>query len=78
LLAGHEYPMPKFSAALPTPDTTGDFEQMCIAAGDGAATITRIQPAAEIVHEMMAEAERTLRERLPLVLAGAADNAASP
>jgi NAD(P)H-dependent flavin oxidoreductase YrpB (nitropropane dioxygenase family) len=63
ILAGHEYSMPKFSAALPTPDTVGDFDEMCLAAGDGAAIITRIQPAAEIVHEMMAEAERALRER---------------
>src|SRR5262249_41005867 len=47
LLAGHEYPMPKFSAALPTPDTTGDFEEMCIAAGDGAAITNKIQSAAE-------------------------------
>jgi len=69
LLAGHEYPMPKFSAALPTPDTTGDFEEMCIAAGDGAAIVNRVQPAAEIIREMMGEAERLLRERLPAMLA---------
>jgi enoyl-[acyl-carrier protein] reductase II len=53
--------MPKFSAALPTPDTVRDFDEMCLAAGDGAAMITKIQPAGEIVHEMMAKAELTLR-----------------
>lgn len=70
LLASHEYVMPKFSAALPTPDTEGDFEEMCIAAGDGAAVVTRIQPAADIIHEMMSGAERTLRERLSALVSG--------
>jgi enoyl-[acyl-carrier protein] reductase II len=48
--------MPKFAAVLTTPDTTGDFEEMCLPAGEGVTTITRIRPAAEIVEEMMAEA----------------------
>src|SRR5262249_55217290 len=63
-LVGQEYPMPKFSAALPTPETEGDFEEMCLPAGDGAAFIKTIQPAGEIVREMMIEAERAIRERL--------------
>ena len=29
LLGGREYLMPKFAAILPTPETTGDFEEMC-------------------------------------------------
>lgn len=29
------YDMPKFSAMLPTPAATGDFEEMCMAAGEG-------------------------------------------
>jgi len=74
LLAGHQYPMPKYSAALPTPETDGDFEEMCLAAGDGAAITGRIQPAAEIVHEMMAEAEDLLRTRVSLLLGRAADS----
>jgi hypothetical protein len=28
LFACHEYAMPKFSAALPTPETVGDFDEM--------------------------------------------------
>jgi enoyl-[acyl-carrier protein] reductase II len=53
--------MPKFSAALPTPDTVGDFDEMCLVAGGWAARIIKIQPAGEIVHEMMTKAELTLR-----------------
>lgn len=64
-LLGQDYPMPKFSSVLPTPETSGDFEEMCIAAGEGAALVRDIKPAAEIVREMMAEAERILSEHLP-------------
>jgi NAD(P)H-dependent flavin oxidoreductase YrpB (nitropropane dioxygenase family) len=41
LLGGREYLMPKFAAILPTPETTGDFEEMCLAAGESAALVTR-------------------------------------
>ena len=49
LLGGREYLMPKFSAILPTPDTTGDFEEMCLAAGESAALVTTIGSAQAIV-----------------------------
>lgn len=55
-LFGHPYPMPKFSAALPTPETTGDFDEMCLAAGRGVGLVREVKPAAEIVHQMMGEA----------------------
>src|SRR5262249_59333276 len=55
-LFGHPYPMPKFSAALPTPETTGDFEEMCLAAGRGVGLVREVKPAGEIVREMMTEA----------------------
>lgn len=64
LLGGHEYPMPKFSAALPTTETSGDFEEMCLAAGEGAGLIGAIKPAAEIVREMMNETEHIISQRL--------------
>ena len=61
-LFGHPYPMPKYSAALPTPETTGDFEEMCLAAGRGVGLVREVKPAAEIVREMMAGAAAILRE----------------
>jgi NAD(P)H-dependent flavin oxidoreductase YrpB (nitropropane dioxygenase family) len=58
------YSMPKLSAIVPTPDTAGDFEEMGLPAGeDSVKVIKRIQPAAQIVQEMMSEAQHLLRHR---------------
>ena len=38
--AGLPYPLPRFSAMLPTPDTQGDLEEMALAAGSAARTST--------------------------------------
>jgi len=47
--------------------TTGDFEEMCLAAGESAGLVTDIKPAADIVRDMMTQAEsimsRGLRRR---------------
>jgi len=59
--ANLEYSMPKFSAFIPTPDTQGDWDEMAFPAGMGVGSITRIQPAGEIVREMMAQAARQLQ-----------------
>lgn len=56
-------PMPKFSALLPTPDTIGDLEEMGLAAGTGVHHIRSIQPAAQIIAEMMGEARRLAMQR---------------
>jgi NAD(P)H-dependent flavin oxidoreductase YrpB (nitropropane dioxygenase family) len=52
--------MPKFSALPPTPETVGDFEEMCLPAGEGAGNIQSIRPAAAIVAAMMSEAHATI------------------
>lgn len=59
-LGGGSYQMPKFSTVLPTPDTTGDFEEMCLPAGEGAALARDIRPAGDLVREMAGDAERVL------------------
>jgi NAD(P)H-dependent flavin oxidoreductase YrpB (nitropropane dioxygenase family) len=59
------YTMPQFSAAVATPDTTGQFDRMGFPAGeDSVRKIKCIQPAAEIVEEMMAEAREILCDQL--------------
>lgn len=63
-LHGQEVPMPKFSVLLPTPETEGDFEEMCLLAGEGVGLIQEIRPAADIVREMMSQAEKVIAERL--------------
>jgi NAD(P)H-dependent flavin oxidoreductase YrpB (nitropropane dioxygenase family) len=66
LFAGAPYAMPKFSAVLPTPDTTGDFEQMALPGGqESAPLVNDIKPAAEIVVEMMQGAKAILSAQFP-------------
>jgi enoyl-[acyl-carrier protein] reductase II len=62
-LFGAPYTMPKFSVILPTPDTTGDFEEMCMPAGAASAPLVKsVKPAAEIIADMVGGA-RCLIER---------------
>jgi hypothetical protein len=65
ILGAREYAMPKFSAILPTPETTGDFEEMCLAAGESAALTTAITTAHEVVQTIGNEAERILERQRP-------------
>ena len=55
--------MPKFAAILPTPETTGDFEEMCLAAGESTALVTTIGPAQAIVQMIAQEAEQILEQQ---------------
>jgi NAD(P)H-dependent flavin oxidoreductase YrpB (nitropropane dioxygenase family) len=55
------YVMPKYSAIVPTRDTTGDLEEMDLPAGSESVLETvRVQPAAEIIEEIVTEASRLL------------------
>src|SRR5262249_18299442 len=64
LLGGQPYQMPKFSAALPTPETSGAFEEMCLAAGESAGLTNQIRSVQEIINEMMDQAEMVIEGRL--------------
>ncbi len=50
---GQPHTKRRFDVILPTADTTGDFEEMAWLAGQGVGLVKDIQPAAEIVKEMM-------------------------
>jgi len=51
------YPMPKFSAIVPTRDTTGDLDEMDMPAGSASIrAVHGVRPAAEIVDEFIAGA----------------------
>jgi hypothetical protein len=53
--------MPKFSVIIPTRDSTGDFDEMCLLAGaESAPLVTSVKPAGQIVAEMAAEAAAIL------------------
>ena len=57
------YDMPKFAAILPTPETDGDFEEMCLAAGESAALIHDVVAAGEVVRRIAAETMAILDAR---------------
>jgi nitronate monooxygenase len=50
----------RYQANLPTPDATGDLDAMALWAGQGVGLVHRVQPAADIVGEIWAEARSTL------------------
>jgi NAD(P)H-dependent flavin oxidoreductase YrpB (nitropropane dioxygenase family) len=54
------YAMPKFSAILPMPETSGDFDEMCLAAGESAPLTKEITSAGEVVTSMCREAAEIL------------------
>lgn len=57
---GRAVEIPAFSGLLPTPETEGDLDAMCLPAGESAALIRDVRPAGEIVRWMAAEAEHVL------------------
>lgn len=59
---GEELVMRKFNVVLPTPATTGDFEEMPWLMGQGISLVHDIKPASEIVAEMMAEAAAIIQK----------------
>ncbi len=73
LLNGKPYLMPKFSAVLPTQDTSGDYEEMCLAAGESAALVHDIRPAGNVVREIIAQAEQIIAGRLTALAATVAN-----
>src|SRR6516164_4656780 len=53
---GRTYEMPANSAVLPTTQTRGDHEEMCLAAGAGVAAVRSIGPAKQIMQDLMIDA----------------------
>jgi nitronate monooxygenase len=61
---GIPYEMPKFSLMLPTRDTTGDFEEMCLLAGaESAPLVKSIRKAEDIVVDIGEGARAILNRR---------------
>jgi NAD(P)H-dependent flavin oxidoreductase YrpB (nitropropane dioxygenase family) len=58
---GQVFPMQRFAVFPPTTSTTGRIEAMALYAGESVGSVAAIQPAAEIVAELVAGAEQLLR-----------------
>jgi nitronate monooxygenase len=54
--------VPRYSEIPPLPGMTGDLEALVHYAGQSAGLVTRVQPAADIVRELVDEATRVLRD----------------
>ncbi len=59
--SGEMAPAKRFESFVMTRDTTGTLEAMPHWAGESVASVEKIQPAAEIIEELVSEAERLLR-----------------
>lgn len=58
--SGEEAPAKRFESFVMSRDTTGTLEAMPHWAGESVASVKKIQPAAEIINELVSEAERLL------------------
>jgi hypothetical protein len=65
---GRSYKMPANSAVLPTTQTRGDHEEMCLAAGASVAALRSIEPADQIVRDMMTDAWALIGGKRPALL----------
>jgi nitronate monooxygenase len=60
-LAGATVPIPRLAPMAPTRTTTGAVEAMALYAGQGVDAVRRVQPAAEIVRELVDGAQHLLQ-----------------
>jgi NAD(P)H-dependent flavin oxidoreductase YrpB (nitropropane dioxygenase family) len=61
-LGEQSIPVERFSVLPPTIETTGHIEAMALYAGDSVSDVNSVRPAAAIIAELVAEAERLLQE----------------
>src|SRR5215471_3760680 len=61
---GQELPMKRFCGFPPTPEFTGDFEEMSLLAGESVGQTKQLMSAASIIDEMISGAESVIRKRL--------------
>lgn len=55
VIGGEQRPVPKFLVVPPDRDTTGNIRAMALYAGHSVTHVRRVQPAAEIVRELLAD-----------------------
>ena len=69
-LYGQEFAMRRFGGFPPTPEFTGDLEEMSLLAGESVGQTKRLMSAAGIIDEMMGGAEAVIRQRLGSMVVG--------
>jgi NAD(P)H-dependent flavin oxidoreductase YrpB (nitropropane dioxygenase family) len=66
---GQELPMKRFCGFPPTPEFTGDLEEMSLLAGESVGQTKRLMSIANIIDEMIDGAEVVIRTRLGSIIA---------
>ena len=66
---GQEFPMKRFCGFPPTPEFTGDFEEISLLAGESVGQTKRQMSVANIIDEMMDGAEAVIRRQLGSIIA---------
>ena len=69
-LGGMRMPLPRFGGIPPARDATGDKDSMDFLAGQSVGLVHHIKPAADIVHDIVRDAARILRDRSVLTREG--------
>ena len=67
---GQEFPMKRFCGFPPTPEFTGDLDEMSLLAGESVGQTRQLMSAASIIDEMMSDAEAVIRKRLGSIVVG--------
>ena len=68
-LFGQAFPMKRFCGFPPTPEFTGDFEEMSLLAGESVGQTKRLLRVADIIDEMMGGAEMVIRKCFGSIIA---------
>lgn len=76
-LYGQQFPMKRFCGFPPTPEFTGDLEEMSLLAGESVGQTKELRSAASIIDEMMSGAEAVIRKRLGSMVVANATNCRS-
>jgi NAD(P)H-dependent flavin oxidoreductase YrpB (nitropropane dioxygenase family) len=64
VIGGQLMPVPRFVGLPPNCDASGDIDSMSLLAGQGVGLVRAVQPAGEIVHELIEEARQIIGQRL--------------
>ena len=77
---GQQFPMKRFCGFPPTPEFTGDLDEMSLLAGESVGQTKRLMSAASVIDEMMSGAGAVIKKRLGSMVAraGAGSYGASP
>ena len=64
VIGGQAMPVLRFVSVPPNGEASGDIDSMALLAGQGVGLVREINPAGQIVHELVEEARQIIAQRL--------------